>query len=1031
MALPISCLFTHFMKKSVRCNTALTVKITSPYLPTCVFRSLLPIIAFTAILACSGSKNDLPPPIPSFELMEGFQIELIAAEPLVADPVDMEIDEYGRMYVVEMHGYPLDLSGTGKVKLLEDTDGDGVMDKSTVFADSLVLPTGIMRWKQGVLVTDPPHVWYFADSDGDGVADVKEVLLTGFARSNPQHNVNSPRLAMDNWIYLGHEPAVTTNQYEELLGDKGSEVHFPANAAGVRLPVNAAGRGVRFKPEGHALELLSSRTQFGHTWDAYGNRFLVNNNNHVIHEVMRAEYLGRNPYFPVSNTTNSISDHGDAAEVYSVTDNPEHQLLTDVGVMTSACGPLIYLGGAFPEGMDGVFFVNEPVSNLIHADCIRPAGASFTASRLLENQEFLASKDPWFRPVNLYVGPDGAMYVVDYYRQIIEHPEWMAEEVVKSGALYNGTDQGRIYRITPAGAGKLTWSGKVRLGDASAEELVEHLNHPNSWWRKNAQRLLIDRADAASLDYLRELARNDQRELGRLHALWTLEGMGELSEELVGLALQSAHAGIRTNGVRLAEGLLPQSDELLAGLFNLVDDSDPKVRFQLLNTLGTLDGPGVAEVRQRLLKRDLADEWVQVAALSAAPDQVRAMLPQVLVDFGEGTAETASLVRKLARMVGSEGGKNAVQLLLDQSMELPAKAWQAPLLTGLSEGLRGKLDGGYLSAKQLESLKGALFQHPDVSVRAALVQLAEMLGTGSVSLSPREQSQAKSLAVDRQRSGEERAVYIRLMGLVRNREFESLQWEWIGSGEPLPVQLMALRQLAKSPSEEFQDRLFGRWPSLTPELREAALSAMMGNRKSIEKLLDALDQGVVHPSHLGWPRTVQLMNQKDLGLKARAREILTRHEQDREQVLAQYREALTLEGSALAGAQVYDANCAVCHQMGKDRGQVFGPDLASLRNRRLENILSDILDPNLSIADGYDLWSVEMQGGETVQGLIASETPTALAIRQAGGVERTITRDQIQKIQTLGVSAMPSGLEAGISTQEMADLLAFIKKGGV
>ncbi|WP_162141575.1 PVC-type heme-binding CxxCH protein [Lunatimonas lonarensis] len=1006
------------------------MKVTFPYLPTWVFRSLLPILGFTAVLACSGAKQDQLPPIPSFELMEGFQIELIAAEPLVADPVDMEIDEYGRMYVVEMHGYPLDLSGTGKVKLLEDTDGDGVMDKSTVFADSLVLPTGIMRWKQGVLVTDPPHVWYLADSDGDGVADIKEVLLTGFARSNPQHNVNSPRLAMDNWIYLGHEPAVTTNQYEELLGDKGSEVHFPANAAGVRLPVNAAGRGVRFKPEGHSLELLSSRTQFGHTWDAHGNRFLVNNNNHVIHEVIRAEYLGHNPYFPVSNTTQSISDHGNAAEVYSVTHQPEHQLLTDIGVMTSACGPLIYLGGAFPEAFEGMYFVNEPVSNLIHADRLTANGATFSAGRLLENTEFLASKDAWFRPVNLYVGPDGAMYVVDYYRQIIEHPEWMAEEVVKSGALYNGTDQGRIYRITPKGTGRATWSHRLLLGDAGPAELVSYLTHANQWWRKNAQRLLVDRRDPSSIPSLLALAVDDANELGRLHALWTLEGMGQLTDKLIEDALQSASAGIRMNAVRLAESRLPNSLPLTKSLLALSADSDPQVRFQLMNTLVFAEHPEVPSVRQKLLMQDMADEWVQVAALSARFEQVGPMLPLLLEAYDPNNASMGSLVRKLGRMLAVQGDGEVLGRYLDQGLAQPARAWQGPLLSGIQEGLRNPSKLGLISDVRSKALASAVLGQSDLELKGAAVELLEKLGSKRMVLDREQLAIAKQWAKDPGLSGEERAVYLRLVAMHPESDFMENLKSWIGSTEPLPVQRAALRQLAQQSEEDVPAFLFGRWSRLTPELRESALQVLMAKRQYIVALLDALDEGVVHPSHLGWPRTVQLMNQQNLALKARAREILTRHEQEREGVLASYAESLTLEGSALAGAQVYDANCAVCHQMGKDRGQAFGPDLASLRNRRLENILSDILDPNLSIADNYDLWSLELVTGETVQGLVASETTTALSIRQAGGVERTIARDQIRTIQTLGVSAMPAGLEAGISKQEMADLLAFIKQGG-
>ena len=407
------------------------------------------LLVFFACLSCQKSNNDdiartLDMALQTFELEDGFQIELIAGEPLISDPVDMEIDEFGRMYVVEMHGYPLDLSGSGKIKLLSDTNGDGIMDQSTVFAENLVLPTGILRWKNGVLVTDPPNVYYLEDSDGDGKADIKEIVLTGFAVSNPQHNVNSPRLGLDNWIYLGHEPAVSTNTFQELLGDRGSEVHFPAKPEGVRLSQNAGGRSVRFRPDSFELEVLASRTQFGHTFNKWGHRFVINNNNHIIQDVIPAKYLNRNPYLLVSQSTESISDHGNAAEVFPITKNPEHQLLTDLGVMTSACGITTYLGGAFSSEYDKAVFIAEPVSNILHIDLLSDNGTLFKASRQHPDKEFLASTDSWFRPVNMYIGPDGAIYLLDYYRQYIEHPEWMAEEVVNSGALYNGTDKGRI-----------------------------------------------------------------------------------------------------------------------------------------------------------------------------------------------------------------------------------------------------------------------------------------------------------------------------------------------------------------------------------------------------------------------------------------------------------------------------------------------------------------------------------------------------------------------------------------------------------
>jgi putative membrane-bound dehydrogenase-like protein len=463
--------------------------------------------------------------VSTFELEPGFKIELVASEPLISDPVDMEIDEYGRLYVVEMHGYPLDKTGTGIIKLLSDTDGDGHMDKSIVFADSLTLPNSVMRWKKGVLVTDAPHVFYLEDTNGDGRADKKETMLTGFALSNPQHNLNSPVLGIDNWIYLAHEGAVATQTYKNEFGDTGSAIYYPQVPASPRLAPNANGRAVRFRPDQHLLETTSGNTQFGHAFDTWGHHFLVANYNHIIQEVIAAFYLKRNPKLMVSNATQSLSDHKDAAEVFPTTRNPERQLLTDVGVITSACGITYYGGNAFPSPFDKAVFVAEPVSNLVHVDKLIDRGASFKASRIHDHKEFLTSTDAWFRPVNMYVGPDGALYLVDYYRQIIEHPEWMGEEVVRSGQLYNGHDMGRIYRISSTDSKTPGWTKGLQLGNSTSTQLVAHLSNPNSWWRLNAQRLLVDRQDKNAVPLLIKMAQNTSSPVGRLHALWTLEGL--------------------------------------------------------------------------------------------------------------------------------------------------------------------------------------------------------------------------------------------------------------------------------------------------------------------------------------------------------------------------------------------------------------------------------------------------------------------------------------------------------------------------
>src|SRR5678810_194840 len=280
-------------------------------------------------------------------------------------------------------------------------------------------------------------------------------------KRQPQYLVNRPIYGLDNWIYLAHEGIEESATYKEF-GDPGKDIFYPDAPNGSRLPVNASGRIVRFQPDVHALEETSGSTQFGQTFDNWGHHFLVSNANHIFQEVIANRYLKRNPDQLVGNATESLSDHEEACEVYPITKNPEHQLLTDVGVITSACGITAYQGGAFPDSFNhNLTFVCEPVSNIIHVDRLKDQGATFIASRVFEHKEFLASTDAWFRPVNMYIGPDGALYVVDYYREIIEHPDWMSKSEIESGKLYNGRDKGRIYRISATDAAPANWTSHL------------------------------------------------------------------------------------------------------------------------------------------------------------------------------------------------------------------------------------------------------------------------------------------------------------------------------------------------------------------------------------------------------------------------------------------------------------------------------------------------------------------------------------------------------------------------------------------
>ena len=965
----------------------------------------------------------------TFELEPGFKIELIAAEPLVSDPVDMEIDEYGRLYVVEMHGYPLDKSGAGRIKLLTDANGDGQMDQSTVFADRLTLPFGIMRWKKGVLVADAPHVLYLEDTTGDGRADIRDTVLTGFAFSNAQMNVGNPLYGLDNWIYLTSESGGTYQIYKEDFGDLGGDIFFPGQADTPHLPLDGTGRTVRFRPDQHELELTSGTTQFGHAFDDWGHHILGDNSNHIYHEVIAAPYLKRNPDLLVSDATQTLTDHG--SEVFPITENPERQLLTSVGIFTSACGNTAYSGGAFPAPYkDNVYFVAEPVSNIVHADHLKDEGASFIASRIgRPRKEFLASTDAWFRPVNMYTGPDGALYVVDYYRQIIEHPEWMSEEAIEAGGLYNGNDRGRIYRITPTAAEPAAWTKGLKLGDAPNEALVEELANRNRWWRMNAQRLLVDRASKQAVPALVQMSRNTASPMGRLHALWTLEGIGELKPERIEQALKDPVAGIRENAIKLAELHLSTAPDLGKALLALQEDPDAKVRFQLLCTLGFIDTPQSAQARHKLLFRDVEDNWVQIAALSASSSQTAPLLKEVLDNFKQEVPAYASLLQRLATIVGASGEPEIIRQLIRKAAgagQEKQDGWQAPVLEGLAQGMERRKPPSSVSEREQNLLVKTFFGHPATPVRKASLQILKVTGIQDESQAKRARDRAVAIAKDRSLSDEKRVEAIHFLALDNPAPYASLLKKLIIPQEQPSVQIAALHTLSLIPDQTVTEYVLLQWPALTPEIRNAAIHTFLSSPDRIQSLLDAIDADKIQKASIDFNQSVHLMTQPDEKLRKRARSMFAHNEE--EKVNKEYQQALRLKGDGAKGKAIYAQNCGMCHQVRGTIGVSFGPDLGTVHSWQPEAIMAHILAPNLSTASGYEFWAVELNNGESVQGIISSETPAAITLINAGRVEKTINRQDIKALKMLNISAMPAGLEKNISQQQMADLLAFLRQ---
>jgi putative membrane-bound dehydrogenase-like protein len=947
----------------------------------------------------------------TFTIEPGFKIELVASEPLINDPVAMMIDEYGKMYVVEMPGMPLDKSGKGKVKLLTDTDGDGKMDKSTVFADSLILPTGVMSWKKGVIVTDPPNVYYMEDTNGDGKADIKKTMLTGFDTSNLEANVNNPMYGLDNWIYLAVLPV-----------GRSSGIHYAGDTS-IVIPESS----VRFRPDQHKLEALSGKTQFGQTFDEWGNHLMVNNSNHIYQEVIAARYLDRNPDLVVSNATQTLADH---SEVFPTTKNPEYQMLTNVGVFTSACGLTAYLGGAFPDKYNSnVTFVCEPVSNLIHVDHLQPDGVTFKANSMLDHKDFLTSTDPYCRLVNTYIGPDGALYVVDFYRQVIEGPEFMSEDVLKKVDLYNGTGKGRIYRISASDAAPAKWTSGLKLGDASDEELVSKLEDKNIWWRRNSQRLLVTRNSEKAVPSLIKLAQNSKSPMGHLHALWTLEGMNQLTPDLIMNALKDSFAGIRVNAIKLAELHLDKEPSLVPALLALQNDPDPKVRFQLLSTLGSVNTPEVNQVRQGLLFKDINDRWTQIAALSAASSQSVDLLNAVLSKYDPSVQAYGSLIQLLSGIIGKSQSTAVIEQFLKKAISSAREeksTWQAPVIEGIAEGLGNRATLPPDIGAERNLLISASLENASSPVRKGALHVLRVIGLPEGTSTNAAMTKALQIAGNDQLSPQVRASAIDFMALRNPMPYASSLKQMIKPQNPLPVQLSALRTMGAIPGEEISKYLLEQWTSLSPDARNEAINTLIASDPRVKLLLDAIESGAINKSEINWPQSVRLRSGGEF--RDRARTLLTRQDDKRKDVIEQYQQAMELKGDKEKGMSVYQMNCSMCHQVRGKYGMKLGPDLGTIHAWASSDIMTNILDPNRSIAHGYDLWSVKLNNGKTIQGIIATETPTAITLKNTEGVETNIARQDITSLTALGMSAMPVDLEKKIDQQQMADLLAFLRQ---
>jgi putative membrane-bound dehydrogenase-like protein len=925
------------------------------------------LVALLALLQDPQSPDD---EAKRFKLDAGLRIELVASDPEVSSPVSIAFDEDGRLWVAEMLDYPNPIPGKpplGRIRRLEDRDGDGRYEHSELFADGIMMVNGVLPWKGGAIVTAAPSILYLKDTDGDGKADVREPLYVGFAEQNPQLRVSHPSLGLDNWIYVAN-------------GQRGGKITRPGSKD---APVDIGGQDFRFDLVRGRQEAVTGFGQFGLTFDDWGQRFVCTNRNHLIHLPMANRYFARNPFLAAPPPRGDNQGLGGSAKVFPISKN-KTLAASHAGTFTASCGITIYRGDLLPELYRGGAFTCEPTGNLVHLEILTQAGATFGGTPHKEGVEFLASPDPWFRPVSLANGPDGALYVVDMYRSEVEHPEWVPKDQQHRYDFNGRRDLGRIWRIVPE---KHERKPSVPLGRKSTAELVALLESPNGWTRTTAHRLLFERQEGEAFEPIRKLAVSGGP-LARVHAAWLLEARGKLDEAVIRELLVHAHPRVREHGAILAEAMVV---EVIHSLIGLADDPDPRVRFQAALALGASKDEAALPALAKIAEKGAHDRWTRLAVASAVPYRGGELLDEI---------QDTVVAREIAVMVGSRRDAQEVEKVL-LSLLLRPRPWQLAILNGLAEGM------GRRSTQLSKSLEAV--DHPVFSKK-----LGELV------------REIVAVAADPRSAGAERLDAIRFLAHVPWDQAQPAL-EKLLEDPAQDVRIAAVAALSAHKRPEVAPLLMKSWKTQMPAMRREVLEAMSRQPERLEFLLGEVEQGRLAGGELGPNLVRTLTNHGNAAIKARAQKALQGNlPEERQKVLDRYKAALAVKGDPKRGREVFQKNCIPCHRVA-GLGTNVGPDISDTLSKTPEALLVDILDPSRVIDNNYANYLVKTKSGAVLSGFIAVQTASSLTLRRGEGQEDVVLRQDIEEMRASGVSLMPEGLEKNVSVEQFADLIAFLK----
>ncbi len=631
----------------------------------------------------------------------------------------------------------------------------------------------------------------------------------------------------------------------------------------------------------------------------------------------------------------------------------------------------------------------------------------FTSHPGREGVEFLASRDSWFRAVNLANAPDGALYVADMYRAVIEHPQFMPTELKTRRDLTDGNDRGRIYRIVPK-AGELPKRESAKpIAELSPADLVKLLDHPNGWHRETASRLIFERQDPEYAPLLSTMVTSAKTPEGRVRALWALQGLKQLTPELVTKGLGDKHPRVIEQAVRLSEPRLEQHAMLQEKLKTLADHSDARLRFQVALSLGELpDQKSAVPLLAKIALQMPQEEWTRAAVLCSVGEHSGELLVSLLHQrllSSKPMGDTKTLLQEAAGVLGSQSQTETVRNVLEElaSNHTGSPQYVEPVLIGLGEGLARNRD--------------SLSKHIQATSRETQQALADVFQNAAKDAATAEQTISRRLAgLELLRFADPKIAGPVLKDLATTEANQSLRTQAIG-------------QLARLSDADIGEELLKDFRTNSPAVRRAILDCLLANSDRTKELLKALAEKTLAVNELSPAQVKRLTEHRDQDIKQQAKELLAAAiPADRQEVLKDYQNVLALKADAKEGRAVFVKNCAACHKIGSD-GVNVAPDIADSRIREPAALLTDILDPNRAIDNNYFSFTVLTTDGQTLTGIVETETETSLTLKQQEAKTVSILRSEIEELKSDGVSLMPVGLEKNITKQQMADLISFIK----